>query len=115
MNAGPEVVMGSTRLKSGTCQKIVLNMISTVTMIKVGKVFGNLMVDVRATNEKLVERCRHIVMEATGCEYSRADEVLKETNNDCKLAIIMILLNTDIDTAKKKWDDANGVIRKALD
>lgn len=114
MNAGPEVVMGSTRLKSGTCQKIVLNMISTVTMIKVGKVFGNLMVDVRATNEKLVERCRHIVMEATGCEYSRADEVLKETNNDCKLAIIMILLNTDIDTAKKKWDDANGVIRKAL-
>lgn len=114
-NAGPEVVMGSTRLKSGTCQKIVLNMISTVTMIKVGKVFGNLMVDVRATNEKLVERCRHIVMEATGCEYSRADEVLKETNNDCKLAIIMILLNTDIDTAKKKWDDANGVIRKALD
>ena len=115
MNAGPEVVMGSTRLKSGTCQKIVLNMISTVTMIKVGKVFGNLMVDVRATNEKLVERCRHSVMEATGCEYSRADEVLKETNNDCKLAIIMILLNTDIDTAKKKWDDANGVIRKALD
>lgn len=115
MNAGPEVVMGSTRLKSGTCQKIVLNMISTVTMIKVGKVFGNLMVDVRATNEKLVERCRHIVMEATGCEYSRADEVLKETNNDCKLAIIMILLNTDIDTAKKKCDDANGVIRKALD
>lgn len=114
MNAGPEVVMGSTRLKSGTCQKIVLNMISTVTMIKVGKVFGNLMVDVRATNEKLVERCRHIVMEATGCEYSKADEVLKETNNDCKLAIIMILLNTDIDTAKKKWDDANGVIRKAL-
>ena len=115
MNAGPEVVMGSTRLKSGTCQKIVLNMISTVTMIKVGKVFGNLMVDVRATNEKLVERCRHIVMEATGCEYSKADEILKETNNDCKLAIIMILLNTDIDTAKKKWDDANGVIRKALD
>lgn len=115
MNAGPEVVMGSTRLKSGTCQKIVLNMISTVTMIKVGKVFGNLMVDVRATNEKLVERCRHIVMEATGCEYSRADEVLKETNNDCKLAIIMILLNTDIDAAKKKLDDANGVIRKALD
>ncbi len=76
LSAGPEVVTGSTRLKSGTCQKIVLNMISTVTMVKVGKVFGNLMVDVKATNEKLVERCRRVVMEATGCDHDKADAVL---------------------------------------
>lgn len=114
LSAGPEVVMGSTRLKSGTCQKIVLNMISTVTMIKVGKVFGNLMVDVRATNEKLVERCRNIVMEATGCDYETADKALNETGNECRLAIIMILLGVTYEEAIQRLNDANGIIRKAL-
>lgn len=114
LSAGPEVVMGSTRLKSGTCQKIVLNMISTVTMIKVGKVFGNLMVDVRATNEKLVERCRNIVMEATACDYETADKALNETGNECRLAIIMILLGVTYEEAIQRLNDANGIIRKAL-
>lgn len=114
LSAGPEVVTGSTRLKSGTCQKIVLNMISTITMVKVGKIYGNLMVDVRATNEKLVERCRRIVMEATGCDHDKADEVLKETNNNCKTAIIMILLNTDKKDAEERLKNANDVIRQAL-
>ena len=114
LNAGPEVVMGSTRLKSGTCQKIVLNMISTATMIGVGKAYGNLMVDVRATNEKLEERCRHIVMEATGCDHEKADEVLKQTNNSCKEAIVMILLNVSKDEAEEKLEKAGGHIREAL-
>ena len=114
LSAGPEVVTGSTRLKSGTCQKIVLNMISTVTMVKVGKVFGNLMVDVKATNEKLVERCRRVVMEATGCDHDRADAVLKETENNCKLAIVMILLNIPLNEAKEKLERADDNIRIAL-
>ena len=114
LSAGPEVVTGSTRLKSGTCQKIVLNMISTVTMVKVGKVFGNLMVDVKATNEKLVERCRRVVMEATGCDHDKADAVLKETENNCKLAIVMILLNIPLNEAKEKLERANDNIRIAL-
>ena len=114
LSAGPEVVTGSTRLKSGTCQKIVLNMISTVTMVKVGKVFGNLMVDVKATNEKLVERCRRVVMEATGCDHDRADAVLKETENNCKLAIVMILLNIPLNEAKEKLERAEDNIRIAL-
>ncbi|MBO5527177.1 MAG: N-acetylmuramic acid 6-phosphate etherase [Erysipelotrichaceae bacterium] len=114
LSAGPEVVTGSTRLKSGTCQKIVLNMISTVTMVKVGKVFGNLMVDVKATNEKLVERCRRVVMEATGCDHDKADAVLKETENNCKLAIVMILLNIPLNEAKEKLTQADDNIRIAL-
>ena len=114
LSAGPEVVTGSTRLKSGTCQKIVLNMISTVTMVKVGKVFGNLMVDVKATNEKLVERCRRVVMEATGCDHEKADAVLKETENNCKLAIVMILLNIPLNEAKEKLERADDNIRMAL-
>ena len=114
LSAGPEVVTGSTRLKAGTCQKIILNMISTATMIGVGKVYGNLMVDVKATNEKLVERCRRIVMEATGCGHELADKTLIQTNNNCKLAIIMILLNISLEEAKQKLDNADGMIRDAI-
>ena len=114
LSAGPEVVTGSTRLKSGTCQKIVLNMISTATMIGVGKVYGNLMIDVRATNEKLVERCRRIVMEATGCDHDKADEVLNETENDCKVAIVMILLGISKEEAEEKLTQNDGMIREAL-
>ncbi len=114
LSAGPEIMTGSTRLKSGTCQKIVLNMISTVTMIKVGKVYGNLMVDVRATNEKLVERCRRIVMEATGCDHDKADAVLNETNNDCRKAILMVLLNIDQKEAQERLKKADGYLREAL-
>ncbi len=115
VDAGPEIITGSTRLKSGTCQKIILNMISTATMVSVGKVYGNLMIDVLSTNEKLVERCRRIVMEATGCDHDRADEVLKQTNNDCKMAIVMILLNVSSEEAAEKISKAGGYIRKALE
>ncbi len=114
LSAGPEVITGSTRLKSGTCQKLVLNMISTATMVGVGKVYGNLMVDVRATNKKLEERCRRVVMEATGCDHDRADEVLKETNNNCKTAIVMILMGLSKKEAEEKLEAAEGRVRDAL-
>lgn len=113
VDAGSEVLTGSTRLKSGTCQKLILNMISTCTMIGVGKVYKNLMVDVKATNEKLYERCRRIVMMATDCSYETADNTLKETNNNCKQAIVMILLNKNKEEAIKSLSEANGFIRKA--
>ena len=112
--AGPEILTGSTRLKSGTCQKVIINMLSTATMIGMGKVYKNLMIDVLATNEKLVERCRRIVMAATECDYETADEALKKTNNNCKDAIVMILLNVDYETAKQKLLQADGMVRKAL-
>ena len=111
VNAGPEVVTGSTRLKSGTCQKIILNMISTCTMIGVGKVYKNLMIDVRPTNEKLIERCRNIVMGCTGCDHDTADRVLNETNNSTKLAVTMILFNKNLEEAKAALDEAGGIVR----
>ena len=111
---GAEVVTGSTRLKSGTAQKLVLNMLSTGTMIKLGKVYGNLMVDVRATNEKLVERAKRIVCEATGAERVEAEEVLKQTNFDVKLAIFMILSRLNINQAKEKLEASKGYIAKAM-
>jgi len=112
--AGPEILTGSTRLKCGTCQKVIINMLSTSAMVAMGKVYKNLMVDVMATNEKLVERCRQIVMDATGCDYETADETLKKTDNHCKEAIVMILLHTDKDTAEEKLREADGFVRKAV-
>ena len=115
VNAGPEILTGSTRLKSGTCQKIICNMISTATMVKLGKVYKNLMIDVKASNLKLVERARRIVMEATGCDYQKADETLNMTDNDCKLATIMIITNCDLDEAKKRIKDSRGIVRNAIE
>lgn len=111
---GPEVVTGSTRLKSGTAQKLVLNMLSTGTMIKLGKVYGNLMVDVRPTNEKLVERSKKIVCEATGVSREEADKYLKETDFDVKHSIFMILSKLDKEEAKKVLDESKGYIAEAL-
>lgn len=112
---GAEVVTGSTRLKAGTAQKLVLNMLSTGTMIKLGKVYGNLMVDVKATNEKLVERAKRIVCEATGVERGQAEKTLKETNFDVKLAIFMILSGLNINDAKEKLSKNKGYIAKAME
>jgi len=111
---GPEVVTGSTRLKAGTAQKLVLNMLSTGVMIKQGKVYGNLMVDVKASNEKLVERAKRIVCEATGAEREEAERVLEETNYDVKLSILMIISGEGKDKAKEVLDLNNGYIAKAL-
>ena len=111
---GAEVVTGSTRLKSGTAQKLVLNMLSTGSMIKMGKVYGNLMVDVKATNEKLVERSKKIVCEATGVSFKEAETVLNETDFDVKLSIFMILSNLEKEKAKVILEMNNGYIAKAL-
>ena len=111
---GPEVVTGSTRLKSGTAQKLVLNMLSTGVMIKLGKVYGNLMVDVRATNAKLVERAKKIVCEATGVQREGAEKILEETNFDVKLSIFMLLSKLNKDEAKTILENNNGYIAEAL-
>ena len=111
---GAEVITGSTRLKSGTAQKLVLNMLSTGSMIKLGKVYGNLMVDVRSTNEKLVERAKKIVAEATGVTINEAAEVLSKTEFDVKLAIFMILSKLEKEEAGFKLKESKGYIAEAL-
>lgn len=96
---GPEVLAGSTRLKAGTTQKLILNMISTLSMVSVGKVYQNLMVDVKPSNIKLVERAKRIICEATGVEYEIAQDAYQKSNNSVKTAIVMILNDCDYDQA----------------
>ncbi|MGL5296007.1 MAG: N-acetylmuramic acid 6-phosphate etherase [Culicoidibacterales bacterium] len=112
---GPELVTGSTRLKAGTAQKLVLNMLSTSAMIQMGKVYGNLMVDVQSTNAKLVERAKNIICEATGVSKDIAANYLSETNSDVKLAIFMILSGAPLETARTILIENHGYIAKALD
>lgn len=111
---GPEVVTGSTRLKAGTAQKLVLNMITTGAMIRSGKVYSNLMVDVEATNAKLIERQISIVMEATECDRATAQTALEICGRHCKTAIVMVLANLSAEEAKQLLADNHGFIRKAL-
>ncbi|HEJ9413188.1 TPA: N-acetylmuramic acid 6-phosphate etherase [Proteus mirabilis] len=111
---GPEVVTGSSRMKAGTAQKLVLNMITTGAMIKMGKVFGNLMVDVEATNAKLIERQIRIVMQATECERATAEHALSQCQRHCKTAILMILAGVDAQQATQLLAQNKGFIRQAL-
>ena len=90
-------------------------MLSTAAMVGMGKVYKNLMVDVMATNEKLVERCHQIVMAATDCDWQTADSALKESNYHCKEAIVMVLLKVGVEEAKEKLSKANGWVRKAIE
>ena len=112
---GPEILTGSSRMKAGSAQKLVLNMISTGAMIRSGKVFSNLMVDVETTNSKLVQRQKNIVMAATDCSEDQATEMLKQTGNHCKTAILMILGDLDVQSARQKLNEHNGFIRHALE
>ena len=112
---GPEVIMGSTRMKAGTAQKLVLNMLTTGSMIKIGKVYSNLMVDVKASNEKLVARSKRIVMLATGADEKIAAEELEETKYDVKLTIFMIKTGLNVENAKRILDNNDGYIQKAID
>ena len=107
---GPEIVTGSSRMKAGTAQKLILNMLSTGAMIRTGKVYGNLMVDVEATNAKLVERQKRIVMEATDCERAVAERALVQADNHCKTAIVMILAGLTADEARTRLQSSNGFI-----
>lgn len=111
---GPEVLTGSTRLKAGTAQKMILNMISTGSMVGIGKSYQNLMVDVLQTNEKLVTRAENIIIEATQCEREKAKEVLQKAEGSVKLAITSILLECDMEKAKEALKQAGGHIRVAL-
>jgi N-acetylmuramic acid 6-phosphate etherase len=111
VETGPEVLTGSTRLKAGTAQKLVLNMISTASMIGIGKVYENLMVDVQPTNKKLVERSKRIIMEATGVDYDTAQTYFLRANQEVKPAIVMILLNCSYEEALDKLEKSNGFIR----
>ncbi|WP_421759347.1 N-acetylmuramic acid 6-phosphate etherase [Devosia sp.] len=111
---GPEVISGSTRLKSGTAQKLVLNMLSTASMVRIGKTYGNLMVDMIASNAKLVARAVRMVSEATGCSVADAEQTLARAANDSKLAILMILTGQDAATAKQHLAQAGGVLRRAI-
>ena len=111
---GAEVITGSSRMKAGTAQKMILNMLTTASMIKIGKVYGNLMVDVEATNAKLVERQISIVMQATDCSRQTAITTLNQCNQHCKTAILMILAGLTAEEATKKLLNNNGFIRKAI-
>ncbi|MFE1908067.1 N-acetylmuramic acid 6-phosphate etherase [Streptomyces gardneri] len=111
---GPEFLTGSTRLKAGTAQKLVLNMISTITMIRLGKTYGNLMVDVRASNEKLQARSRRIVALATGAPDEQIEAALTAADGEVKNAILMILADLDAPTAARRLTASQGHLRAAL-
>lgn len=110
---GPEILTGSTRLKAGTAQKLVLNMISTISMVKIGKAYGNLMVDVQATNEKLVDRSIRIIVEATGTDYTKAEKVFEEAKT-VKIGIVMILTESPKEEAVNALNETNGFVRDAI-
>lgn len=112
---GPEVLSGSTRLKSGSAQKQVLNMISTASMVLLGKTYGNLMVDVSATNQKLLVRARNLVMRITGCEQEAAEDALKLANGSVKVACVSLIRQVDTEQARKQLAESGGVMRKALE
>jgi N-acetylmuramic acid 6-phosphate etherase len=112
---GPEVLAGSTRLKAGTAQKLVLNMISTISMIRLGKTFGNLMVDLVPSNEKLRARARSIVEDAAGVSADEAADALARSDGDPKVAIVALLTGADPDEARRRLADAGGVLRRAVE
>ena len=112
---GPEVVTGSTRMKAGTATKLILNMISTATMIKLGKVYGNLMVDLMAVNDKLVDRGTRIIEQLTDLDYDGAQLKLFEAEKSVKTAIVMEKLNCTLNEAREKLDNAGGFLRNLID
>jgi N-acetylmuramic acid 6-phosphate etherase len=112
---GPEVIMGSTRMKSGTAQKLILNMITTAAMIHLGKVFENMMIDLQMTNQKLYERAKRIVMTITGVPYEEAEKVLTNANYHVKTALVMIQAKVGLEEATARLSHANGFVRAAIE
>ena len=111
---GPEVLMGSTRMKSGTAQKLVLNMLTTTAMVKLGKVYENMMVDLQLTNQKLVERSKRIIGMATGADYETAADYLERAGGHVKSAIVMIAARVDLAEARRRIEAAGGFVREAI-
>ena len=114
-DVGPEPLMGSTRMKSGTATKLVLNMLSTAAMVRLGKVYENMMVDLKLTNEKLVERSRRIVMLATGCTYDEARATLGDAGDHVKTALVMRLAGVSADSARARLRASEGFVREAVE
>ena len=114
VDAGPEVIAGSTRMKAGTAQKMILNMLSTVVMTRLGKVYGNLMVDVRVSNQKLAERACRLVTRLTGVDDRRARELLASANSEVKSAVVMERLGVDYREARRLLEQANGRLREVI-
>ncbi|MFA4924673.1 MAG: N-acetylmuramic acid 6-phosphate etherase [Ignavibacteriaceae bacterium] len=112
---GPEVVMGSTRMKSGTAQKLVLNMLTTTAMIRMGKVYENMMIDLQMTNKKLIERAKRIVMTITGVDYETATSSLIEAKWHVKTALVMIKAGVSVEEAGKRLELSDGFVRKAIE
>ena len=112
---GAEVIAGSTRMKAGTAQKMILNMLSTGTMIRLGKVYGNLMIDVRVTNRKLAERAVRLVQQLTGVDDATARQLLAQSNNNVKAAVVMQRLGLDCETALRRLNDTAGQLRSVID
>jgi len=111
---GPEVLMGSTRMKSGTAQKLVLNMLTTASMVKLGKVYENMMVDLQLTNRKLVERAKRIISLATGVSYERASEILAQADGHVKTAIVMAAAGIPAEEARTLVAQTGGTVRGAI-
>ncbi|MGV3278676.1 N-acetylmuramic acid 6-phosphate etherase [Rickettsiales bacterium LUAb2] len=114
VEVGPEVITGSTRMKAGTAQKMVVNMLTTASMIKIGKVYSNLMIDVQPLNAKLIERCKAIFMEATGASYSDAETYLAQSKNNVKLAVLMKQGNVNLEQATNLLKVANFKLNDAI-
>ncbi len=114
LDVGPEIITGSTRLKAGTAQKLVLNMLTTASMIRMGKVYHNLMVDLTPVNQKLVERSKRLIKQATGCSEAEAAKAFNESNKKPKVAILMILLGVDAQTALALEEQSSGPISEMI-
>lgn len=114
IDSGPELLAGSTRLKSGTAQKLVLNMISTITMVRLGKTFGNLMVDLQITNGKLKDRAIRIIEKATGASRILSEKALSDAGHEVKVAILMLLLDIDAESARERLRASQNRVREAL-
>ena len=112
---GPEVVMGSTRMKAGTATKLVLNMLTTAAMIRMGKIYGNMMVDLQMNSRKLEERSKRTVMMVTGLDYKAASAVLESANGHVKTALVMILAGVNASDAQQYLQENDGFVRKAID
>ncbi len=115
VSVGAEVITGSTRMKAGTAQKLVLNMLSTGTMVKLGKVYGNLMVDVRPTNSKLIDRARRMVAQIAGVDYDEAARLLDTSGNEVKTAVVMARRGVGASEARHLLDAAQGRLREVID
>jgi N-acetylmuramic acid 6-phosphate etherase len=112
---GPEVIMGSTRMKSGTAQKLVLNMLTTASMIRLGKVYENMMIDLQMTNKKLEERSKRVIMTITGISYEEAAKYLEKSGGHVKTALVMILAGINAEEAKERLRKTEGFVKKAIE